>query len=91
MNLLWSSAARRDLLRLHDFLEGVNPLAAARVARKLGEAVSTLPEFPERGQRIDRYSIENLRSFLVGDYEVRYEVMHDKVVIVRIFHTREDR
>jgi len=28
---------------------------------------------------------------LVGDYEIRYEVTEADVLILRIFHTREDR
>jgi hypothetical protein len=32
-----------------------------------------------------------VRRVLVGDYEIRYELTKKDVVVLRLFHTREDR
>jgi hypothetical protein len=32
-----------------------------------------------------------VRRILVGDYEIRYEVADTDIIILRIFHVREDR
>ena len=87
----WSSAARRDLFRLYDFLNDVNPHAAARVLQRLTAAVRSLPAFPEQGQPLEDYMPQNVRSLIVGDYELRYEVDAERIYVVRIWHHREDR
>ena len=40
-----------------------------------------MPEFAPR----------EARKLLVADYEIRYELTDTDVVILRIFHTREDQ
>lgn len=89
--LQWSDASRRDLLRLYDFLREVNPRAAGKIVRDLNTAAKRLTEFPELGHRLETYEIESVRSFLAGDYEIRYQVYPNAIYIVRIWHTREDR
>ena len=87
----WSEASRRDLLRLYDFLHEVSPRAAIRVLRELNAAAKTLAEFPELGPRLEIYESEIVRSFLAGDYEIRYQVSQHAVYIIRVWYTREDR
>jgi plasmid stabilization system protein ParE len=91
LQLQWSDASRRDLLRLYDFLQEVNPRAAMRILRELNAAAKTLTEFPELGQRLELYESETVRSFLAGDYEIRYQIQPNAIYVVRIWHTREDR
>ncbi|WP_081716391.1 type II toxin-antitoxin system RelE/ParE family toxin [Asticcacaulis sp. AC460] len=87
----WSSAARRDIFRLYDFLRDVNPRAAARIIQRLTEATRNLTAFPEQGRPVDNYVSQDVRSLIVGDYEIRYEVEDHRIYIVRIWHGREDR
>ena len=42
MFLLWTTKAEADLIRLHEFLDPVNPDAAARVVQQLVAAAGTL-------------------------------------------------
>lgn len=91
MALHWTRSARADLLRLYEFLEPVNPAAAARVARRLVAGVKRIPERPRLGARSREFGDREVRRILVGDYEIRYEVAERDVFVLRIFHTREDR
>lgn len=91
MQVKWSSAARRDLVRLHDFLHPVSPRAAGQTVKILIAAVDKLSAYPEAAPLSDDYDGRNVRSVIVGDYNLHYEVTPDVIFIVRIWHTREDR
>lgn len=91
MALRWTSKAHSDLVRLHGFLLPVNPPAAARVVRQLVAGVKRIPAHPRLGLRLPEFDPREVRRVLVGDYEVRYELTQTDVLILRIFHTREDR
>ena len=91
MALKWTSKAHGDLVRLHEFLDSVDPLAAIRVARQLVASAKQIPFHPRLGVRLPEFNPRDVRKLLVGDYEIRYEVTTTDVFILRIFHTREDR
>ncbi|MDI7773763.1 type II toxin-antitoxin system RelE/ParE family toxin [Asticcacaulis sp. EMRT-3] len=91
VRLRWLSVSQRDLLRLHAFLKAVNPDAAKRIVKMLDAAIKTLPEYPQKGLRLDDYAPREVRSLVIGDYEVRYEIAADELIILRIWHMREDR
>ena len=91
MRVDWSVSARRDLFRLEAFLRPVNPRAGARVVRMLVDAAARLPEFPHIAPRIEAYQGRDVRSLIIGDYSLHYEVTHDAINIVRVWHAREDR
>jgi plasmid stabilization system protein ParE len=54
MNLKWTGKAHADLVRLHEFLEPVNPEAAARVVQSLAGAAENLAKRPRVGERLDQ-------------------------------------
>ncbi|HWU48378.1 MAG TPA: type II toxin-antitoxin system RelE/ParE family toxin [Asticcacaulis sp.] len=91
MQIKWSSAARRDLVRLHDFLKPVNPRVAAQTVSALLTSVERLLDYPEVAPLSDTYEGRNVRSVIIGDYNLHYEVTPDVIFVVRIWHTREDR
>jgi plasmid stabilization system protein ParE len=78
-------------MRVYDFLKEVNPKAAAKIVRKLNTAVKNLPQHPYMGPRLDSYAPLDVRSLIVGDYEIRYEVTEAVVIILRLWHVRENR
>lgn len=78
-------------MRLYDFLAVVNPSAAARIVRDLVGGVEQLPANPRLGRRLEEFSPRDVRRFLLGAYEVRYEVRDQDIIIVRLFHGRENR
>ena len=91
MALRWSTSARADLARLHEFLEPVNPRAAALAVRQLVAGTKRIPARPRLGQRLRGFAGREVRRILIGDYEIRYELAGRDVFVLRIFHTREDR
>jgi plasmid stabilization system protein ParE len=87
----WTSKAHSDLVRLHEFLQPVNPRAAAKAVRQLIAGVRRIPMHPRLGIRLREFDPREVRRVLVGDYEIRYELVERDVVVLRLFHTREDR
>ncbi|GGZ42053.1 type II toxin-antitoxin system RelE/ParE family toxin [Asticcacaulis endophyticus] len=91
MTIEWTKAAQRDLIRLYEFLAPVNPSAAKRTLSKIVDAVEGLASFPHLGRLQEAYAGRQVRSFVAGDYEVHYELRENRIVILRIWHAREDR
>lgn len=91
MRVIWSEDAAIDLGRLHAFLAVHSPAAAERAVAALIAAPDKLLQFPRMGQRIESVPDHEVRRLLVGRYELRYEARRDMIVVLRAFHTREDR
>lgn len=91
MKLQWTSKALSDLARLYVFLAPVNKSAAARAVQILTKSPSTLLTSPRIGERLFEFEPREVRRFLVGSYEVRYEIHNATIYILRVWHTREDR
>jgi plasmid stabilization system protein ParE len=87
----WTSKAHSDLVRLYEFLQPVNPRAAGKAVRQLIAGVKRIPTHPRLGTRLRQYEPREVRRVLVGDYEIRYELLEKDVIVLRLFHTREDR
>ena len=87
----WTTSARADLVRLYEFLEPVNPRAAALAVRHIVAGAKRIPVHPRLGQRMRQFAGREVRRVLIGDYEIRYELAGRDVFLLRIFHTREDR
>ena len=79
------------MVRLYEFLRAVDPSAAVRVVRQLVAGAKRIPTHPRLGVRLPEFAPREDRRVLVADYEIRYELTEVDVVILRIFHTREDR
>lgn len=50
-----------------------------------------LTELPRIGERRGRYPRREVRRIFIGDYELRYELTTSTVIVLRLWHTREDR
>ena len=90
--LVWSAAARRDLARLREFIGEKDPVAAQDAARRILRAAALLPSRPELGRAVEGEAFRDLvaPSGRSG-YVLRYRIDPEVVVIVRVWHTREER
>ncbi|HLY78385.1 MAG TPA: type II toxin-antitoxin system RelE/ParE family toxin [Caulobacteraceae bacterium] len=91
MIVRWTSRANVDLARLHDFLVDKSPAAAGRVAQMLARAPERLRDFPRIGMRLENFPDGEVRRLIVGDYEIRYEILGDTIWVLQLWHCREDR
>ena len=91
MRIKWTDKAANDLVRLHEFLRPAAPDAAARVVRELAQAPDRLLDYPRLGEKLDAYEPREVRRIIVGDYELRYEIVAGTIFVLRLWHCRENR
>jgi plasmid stabilization system protein ParE len=95
LSLKWLPEAVSDLMRLREFIRVHDPLAAARAAARILEAVRNLQAFPEIGRPVLDVEIPGMRDLFIpfgqAGYWLRYAVTRQEILIIRIWHGREDR
>jgi len=91
MQLKWTGKALSDLSRLYEFLAQVNRSAAAHAVQSLTDAPTILITHPRIGEQLFQFEPREVRRLLVGQYEIRYEIQHSIIYILRLWHTRENR
>jgi len=91
MRILWSAAAQADLGRLHQFLAQHDLDAADAALDRLVAAPEALVDFPRRGSRLSEFDPREVREFRAGRHLLRYELAKGDILVLRLFHAREDR
>lgn len=91
MNLRFTPEAVEDLVRLRTFVEEKNPTAAQRIAKDLLLGMEKLKVFPEIGLKVERaFEPQRIRDLFVGNYTVRYLIGDGEIVVLRIWHGKEN-
>lgn len=91
MELKWTTKALSDLVRLYEFLSPINKQAATTTIQSLTTAPTKLLAQPRIGEKLDEFDPREVRRIFVGHYEMRYEIQHSIIYVLRLWHTREDR
>lgn len=91
MELKWTRKALFDLARLYEFLAPVNQPAAASAVQALTEAPKILLTNPRIGEPLSQFEPREVRRILAQQYEIRYELSSDRIYVLRLWHTRENR
>ncbi len=81
--LIWSPAARDDLIDIQTYIAEFNPAVARRLFIKLVPVGQSLLDFPDRGRPIGRGRRE---ITLTRPYILRYVVVGDDVDILSVRH-----
>jgi len=91
MKIKWTSKALSDLVRLYEFLAVKNKQAAAHTVQSLSATPDRLLDQARIGEKLDEFDPREVRRIVVGRYEMRYEIQESIIIVLRIWHTREDR
>jgi plasmid stabilization system protein ParE len=90
--LIWSPAARNDIIRLYEFLKSENPEAAKRAIKSIKHSANSLVNFPALGKRLEgRQDREVFVPFGKRGYVIRYRLDGVIPVILRIWHSLESK
>lgn len=89
----WLPEALADAERLLGFIKDKSPSAAAQAARTIQKGARLLANFPEMGRPMFDNSgrRELFLSFGAGGYVLRYLLDGNAVVILRVWHSKEQR
>ena len=93
MELIWLPETQEDIQRLFDFLVRVNPEAAARAIRLIQQGADALLEHPEMGRPMDDDTRrrELFLPFGASAYVLRYRLEGETIVVIRVWHGREEQ
>ena len=89
MQIQFTRSALDDLDRLRTFIAEKNPTAATRIAHQLVAGIRKLASQPEMGRLVK--GVDNVRDWVTGDYIARYQVRENILIILRVWHEKEDR
>jgi toxin ParE1/3/4 len=91
--VVWRERALEDIGRLYDFLFGKNEEVAKKAAQIILRGSSLFKDSPKLGRPMadGTERRELFIPFGSGFYVLRYFIISDTVVIVRVWHSREDR
>ena len=91
--VVWLPDAITDLMRLRKFIQDKNPSAAKRAASKIKEGALTLMSNPESGRPVEGLSSfrEIFIPFGAGNYVLRYREDKVSIVVIMIWHSKEER
>ena len=91
--IVWTESAVDDLNHHYDFLKINNADAAARAVQGIVYSAESLQENPRRGTAISQS--QGLRKLFVSfgkyGYVIHYTLLEDDVIILRVYHGRENR
>jgi plasmid stabilization system protein ParE len=91
VQILWTKRALFDTERLCLILAQYDRDAATRLAIRLDAAPRKLSDHPRYGERVESYIVKEVRKLSVGRYIMHYQIIDDQILILRIWHSREDR
>jgi len=58
---------------------------------RAASAPDRLLDYPRIGEKLEGFDPCEVRRFIVGDYEIRYEIADANLFILRLWHCRENR
>lgn len=89
MDLQFTEQALDDLVRLREFIAEKHPAAAFRISEQLIESINKLRDQPELGHGVE--SLPGVREWIARDYVVHYLILKDTLIVLQIWHGREER
>lgn len=91
----WLPEATEDVARLREFIKKENPLVAKNAGQRILSVINLLTKNPEAGMPAPDEDCDEFRDiyapFGKGGYTVRYRIKQQSIIIVRVWHSREDR
>jgi plasmid stabilization system protein ParE len=88
--VVFSARARRELFEKVDWLVARSPAAAASARRRIDEVLERIAEYPEGAPAVGARRQARVDFGHYG-FILQYRVRGDEVLIVRVFHGRQQR
>jgi plasmid stabilization system protein ParE len=85
MQVLWTHAARQDLVDIGDYIALRSPDAAARFVAELLNRTAILRTSPLAGQMVPELGREDIRELIHGNYRIVYRRGSGAIQILTVF------
>ena len=82
----WSSIAQNDLNRIIDYIAQDSLEYALLFFEQVREKVENLTQFPKMGRKIPELDDPNIRELILSNYRLIYQILGEKIQIVRLIH-----
>ncbi len=90
MKVVFSAAARKDLLEIGDYIAIDNPQRAITFVRALREAARRIGDMPRAFPLVPRYERWGLRRCPHQNYLIFYTIEPSRIGIVHVLHAARD-
>ncbi len=91
----WLPGALEDMARLRHFIQKDNPFVAQKAGQRIFRAVNIPLKNPEAGMPSLDEDCEAFRDLYThfgrGGHTIRYRLKQQTIIIVRVWHSREER
>ncbi len=92
MKLIYAPEAVEDLKYLREFIRTKNPIATKRIAKLILAGIDQLRTFPNMGTSVEKApNPAVVRDLIIGNYLARYLITEQQIIVLRIWHQKEDR
>lgn len=85
MKLLWTEAARQDLLDIRRYIAADNPAAAKRWIERLRASAGSACHSPFAARKVPEFSRDDIRERIEGNYRIVYQVFADRLIALTVF------
>ncbi|WP_152046102.1 type II toxin-antitoxin system RelE/ParE family toxin [Aureimonas psammosilenae] len=90
MKVVFSTAAKRDVVRIARYIALESPMQSRAVVAQIHRRIYELEQFPRSCPTIAGVADTALRKLTVGSFNVLYAVRGDRVEVSRVLHGARD-
>jgi plasmid stabilization system protein ParE len=90
MNVVWSQAAKNDLLAIATFIAKDNPDRAASFVQEIVNAGEAIADMPRAFALVPRLEAKAIRKRTYGAYLIFYRIGADALQILHVAHGARD-
>jgi plasmid stabilization system protein ParE len=94
MNIIWTHAARDDLLEIREYLKLYqSPAFVKKVTEQIRDEVGSLKDWPSKGiyvPELEELQLEQYRELLAGQHRIIFERASEASYVHIVCHTSRD-
>jgi len=90
MKVRLSSAARKDLISIGDYIALDNPARASTFIEELVKACAELSATPLGYPIVRRYEATGIRRRVYRNYQIFYRIVGERIFVIRVLHGARD-
>lgn len=88
--MIWAPLAQEHVSQAFAYIAAERPSAAVRWFEAVVETAGSLAQFPDMGHVMPEAGRPEVREILVDPYRLIYRRDLDQVVVLAVFHARQD-